>query len=80
MGAAADRKVAEIEETRRGLEADLRDFEARLPAPARSAKSVAGLILGGTALTVLGLRRFGSKRADKSRRQEVVVRIVRDDM
>ena len=55
MGEAADRKVTEIEETRRRLEADLRELEARIPAPLRSVKSVAGL-LGGSALGALVLR------------------------
>ena len=51
MGAAADLKVTEIEGTRRQLEDDLRELEARLPAPLRSAKSVAGIVLGSTVLT-----------------------------
>jgi hypothetical protein len=80
MGAATDRKVAEIEEAKRRLESDLRELEARLPAPVRSVKSLVGLILGSTVLTALVLRRFRSKRSDTSPRQEVVVRIVRDDV
>jgi hypothetical protein len=80
MGAATDRKVAEIEEAKRRLESDLRELEARLPAPVRSVKSVMGVILGSTVLTALVLRRFRSKRSDTSPRQEVVVRIVRDDV
>jgi hypothetical protein len=80
MGAATDRKVAEMEEAKRRLESDLRELEARLPAPVRSVKSVVGLILGSTVLTALVLRRFRSKRSDTSPRQEVVVRIVRDDV
>jgi hypothetical protein len=79
MGEAADRKVKEIEENRTQLEADLRELETRLPAPFRSAKSAAGLILGGTAFTALVLRRFRSKRSDERPSAEVVVRIVRDD-
>jgi hypothetical protein len=79
MGEAADRKVTEIEETRRQLEADLREFEARVPAPFRSMKALAGVVLGSTALTALLLRRFRSKRSDHPS-AEVVVRIVRDDV
>ena len=80
MGAATDRKVAEMEEAKRRLESDLRELEARLPAPVRLVKSLVGLILGSTVLTALVLRRFRSKRSDTSPRQEVVVRIVRDDV
>jgi len=80
MGAATDRKLAEIEEAKRRLESDLRELESRLPAPVRSVKSLVGLILGSTVLTALVLRRFRSKRSDTSPRQEVVVRIVRDDV
>jgi hypothetical protein len=80
MGAAADRKVTEIEETRRRLEADLRELESRAPAPFRSTKSVVGVILGSTALTALLLRGFRSKRSGGHPSAEVVVRIVRDDV
>ncbi|MGA9160593.1 MAG: hypothetical protein WB297_06980 [Actinomycetota bacterium] len=80
MGEATDRTVTEIEETRRRLEADLRDLEARLPAPFRSTKSLVGVIVGSTALTAFVLRRFRSKRSDARPSAEVVVRIVRDDL
>jgi hypothetical protein len=80
MGEAADRKVTEIEETRRSLEADLRELEARLPAPFRSVKSLVGIVLGSTALTALVLRSFRSKRPEERPSAEVVVRIVRDDL
>jgi hypothetical protein len=79
MGEAADRKVTEIDESRSRLEADLRELEARLPAPFRSAKSAAGLILGSTVLTALVLRSLRSKRSNGVPSAEVVVRIVRDD-
>jgi hypothetical protein len=79
MGEATDRKVTEIDETRRQLEGDLRELEARIPAPFRSVKSLAGVIVGGTALTALVLRRK-SKRSDDHPSAEVVVRIVRDDV
>ena len=80
MGEAADRKVTEIDETRRGLEADLRELEARLPAPLRSMKSLAGVIVGSTALAAIVFRRSRSKRSDKPPTAEVVIRIVRDDV
>jgi hypothetical protein len=79
MGEATDRKVTEIDETRRHLEDDLRELESRIPAPLRSVKSLAGVIVGGTALTALVLRRSRSKRSDDHPSAEVVVRIVRDD-
>ena len=79
MGQAADGKVKEIEETRRQLETDLRELEARIPAPVRSLKAVAGVILGSTALTALLVRSFRSKRSNGHPSAEVVVRIVRDD-
>jgi hypothetical protein len=79
MGEAADRKVTEIGETRRGVEADLRELEARLPAPFRSMKSLAGVIVGGTALAAIVFRRSRSKRSDGHPTAEVVVRIVHDD-
>ena len=80
MGEATDRKVTEIAETRRQLEADLRELEARLPAPIRSMKSAAGLVLGSSAFTAWILRRLRSKRSDGRQSAEVVVRIVRDDV
>jgi hypothetical protein len=80
MGEASDRKVTEIEETRRRLEADLRELEARVPAPFRSTKSLVGLALGSTAITALLLRMVRSKRSNGRPSAEVVVRIVRDDI
>lgn len=80
MGQATDRKVSEIEETRRRLEADLRELEDRLPAPLRSAKALVGIVLGSTALTALLLRTVRPKRSDERPSAEVVVRIVRDDV
>lgn len=79
MGEATDRKVMEIEETRRQLEADLRELEARVPAPFRSLKSLAGIVVGSTALTALFLRMLRSRRSERPS-TEVVVRIVRDDI
>jgi hypothetical protein len=80
MGQASDRKVTEIEETRRRVEADLRELEARVPATLRSTKSLAGLVLGSTAITALLLRMVRSKRSNGRPSAEVVIRIVRDDL
>ncbi len=80
MGEAADRKVTEIDETRQRIEADLRELEARLPAPLRSTKSVVGVIVGITALAALLRRRSRSKSSAKKPAAEVVIRIVRDDV
>jgi hypothetical protein len=79
MGAAADLKVTEIEGTRRQLEGDLRELEARLPAPLRSAKSMAGLVLGSAVLAGLIFRRLRPKQTNGHPAAEVVVRIVRED-
>ncbi len=79
MGAATDLKVTEIDGIRRQLEDDLRELEARLPAPLRSAKSVAGIVLGSTVLTAFILGRMRSKRSNGNPTAEVVVRIVRED-
>jgi hypothetical protein len=80
MGEAADRKVTEIEETRRQLEADLKELEARIPSSFRSLKSLTGIVVGSTALTALLLRRMRSRRSNERPTAEVVVRIVREDL
>ena len=72
--------MTEIDDTRRRREADLRELEARLPTPLRSTKSLAGVIVGGTALAALIFRRSRSKRSDRHPTAEVVVRIIRDDV
>lgn len=81
MGEAADRKVAakfmEMEETRRRLEGDLKELEERFPSPLRSAKSLIGLVVGGTALSLMVLQRRRLKR--KEGPTEVVIRVVRED-
>ena len=78
MGEAAARKVTEIEETRQGLEQDLRELEDRMPAALRSVKALVGVLLG-SAVMALVLRRVRSKKSDRKPAAEVVVRIVRDD-
>jgi hypothetical protein len=78
MGQTAARKVTEIEETRQGLEQDLRELEDRMPAALRSIKALVGVLLG-SAVMALVLRRVRSKKSDRKPAAEVVVRIVRDD-
>jgi len=78
MGQAADRKLSEIAESRRRLDADLRELEGRLPAPVRSVKALAGLAAGSVVLSALAARAL-RKRSDKTDRTEVVIRVVRED-
>jgi hypothetical protein len=47
MGASAAQTVREIEETRTRLDSELRELERRMPAPARWAKRIVGLAVGG---------------------------------
>ena len=79
MGEATDRKVTEIDATRAQIETDLRELEERLPAPLRSAKALAGMVVASGVLTALAVRMFRSKRPDRAS-AEVIVRIVRDDL
>jgi len=78
MGEAATRKVAEIEETRRRLEADLRELEDRMPAPLRSGKALIGTLVA-TFGGALMLRRILSSRSKRKPPTEVVIRVVRED-
>jgi hypothetical protein len=78
MGEAATRKVAEIEETRQRIEADLLDLEDRLPAPLRSGKALVGTLLGTLGGAIV-IRRILSKRSKGTNPQEVVIRVVRED-
>jgi len=78
MGQAAASKVTEIDEARKRLELDIQELEERLPAAARSVKSLVGVLLG-TAITAFLVRRIRSRRSDRSPAAEVVVRVVRDD-
>lgn len=79
MGEAADRKVTEIDESRRQLEMDLQELEARLPRALRSSKALLGVVLGSATLTALLIGRRRSKRSGAPPAAEVVVRIVRED-
>ena len=79
MGEAADHKVKEIEATRARLEADLRELEARIPAPLRGSKSWVGVVLGSTAISGVAVKRLLTKRSSGPKPQEVVIRVVRED-
>lgn len=74
MGEAAARKVTEIEETRRRLEADLRELEDRMPAALRSGKALIGTVGGA-----IVLRKLLSRRSGRTAPTEVVIRVVRED-
>ena len=83
MGEAADRKVKEIEETRRQVEADLSELEARIPSPLRSVKTLVGTAVTSSAvagLTGMWMKKRRAKRRADERTTEVVVRVVRDDV
>ncbi len=80
MAEAADQKVTEIGDSRRQLETDLVELEARLPTSLRSSKAMAGLLVGSGAVAALVLRKRRSKRSASPPAAEVVVRIVRDDL
>lgn len=79
MGEAADRKVAEMQATRDALEADLKELEERIPSPLRSVKSLIGLIVASSALTLFILERVVGKRSKRQPATEVVIRVVRED-
>ena len=79
MGQAVDRKVREIEETRAQLDVDLRQLEERLPGPLRTARKIAGAAAGSTLIAGFLARRRKKRNAERARRQEVVVRVVRED-
>ena len=84
MGESAAQTVREIEATRGRLEEDLRELEQRLPAPARVAKKVAGIAVGGGvsgALFWFGVKRIRKRREQKAaakRAEQVVLKVVPD--
>ena len=83
VGEAADRKVKEIEQTRRQIEADLTELEARIPSPLRSMKTLMGTAVGSTTLAGLigmQMKKRRTKRRADDRTTEIVVRVVRDDV
>ena|SRR2546425_8880469 len=78
MGKSSAETVREIEATRERLDAELQELEHRLPPPARWAKRIAGLALGGGiagSAFWLGVRKLRGKRkrrAEPDRVQTVV--------
>lgn len=80
MGQAVDRKVREIEEARAKLDVDLRELEERLPGPLRTARKIAGAAAGSTLIAGFLARRRKKRNEANARKQEVVVRVVRDDL
>jgi hypothetical protein len=83
MGETAAQTVREIEQTRGRLDTELRQLEQRLPAPARWAKRLAGIAVGGGASGAVfwfAVRKVrGRKKAkEKERPVEAVVQVLPD--
>jgi len=71
MGTSAAETVREIEATRQRLDADILELEHRLPPPARWAKRIAGVALGGGVAGSLFW--FGVKRVRGMRKRKAEV-------
>lgn len=81
MGQATDQKVKEIRATRERIERDLQEIEMRMPPVFRSGKRLAGMVIGGGVVgsALLGmLKRSRTKRQERSRRAEVIVRVIQE--
>lgn len=81
MGASAAQTVREIEETRTRLDSELRELERRMPAPARWAKRVVGVAVGGGlggAAFWFAAKRLRRRRSEQKKRRPVqaVVNVV----
>jgi len=79
MGASAAQTVREIEETRTRLDSELRELERRMPAPARWAKRVVGVAVGGGlggAAFWFAAKRLRRKRAEQKVEQRPVQAVV----
>jgi hypothetical protein len=81
MGETAAQTVREIEQTRGRLDAELRELEQRLPAPARWVKRLGGVAVGGGATGALfwfAVRRVKARREAKAERRPIqtVVRVL----
>ena len=84
MGKSAAETVREIEDTRERLDEELQELEHRLPPPARWAKRLAGLALGGGvagSMFWLGVRKLRGRRKKKigADRVQAVVQVVPDE-
>jgi hypothetical protein len=83
VGEAADRKVKEIEATRRQVEADLSELEARIPSPLRSMKTIVGTAVTSSAVAGaagMWMKKRRAKRRTDEHTTEVIVRVVREDL
>jgi len=81
MGTSAAETVREIEATRERLDADLQELEHRLPPPARWAKRIVGVAVGGGvagSLFWFGVKRLRGMRKRKAEpeRVQTVVQIL----
>jgi hypothetical protein len=68
MGKSSAETVREIEATRERLDAEIRELEHRLPPPARWAKRIAGVALGGGVAGSafwFGVRRLRGKKKQR---------------
>lgn len=68
MGQTATATVAEIAETRRRLDAELRELEGYLPVAALWAKRAVGAVVGGGIVTTAVMFALRRRRARKSGR------------
>jgi hypothetical protein len=79
MGATAAQTVREIEDTRSRLDSELRELERRMPAPARWAKRVVGVAVGGGlggAAFWFAAKRLRKKRTEQKAEQRPVQAVV----
>jgi hypothetical protein len=84
MGKSSAETVREIEATRERLDAELQELEQRLPAPARWAKRMAGVALGGGiagSAFWFGVRKLRGKRKRKAEpdRVQTVVQVLPEE-
>jgi hypothetical protein len=79
MGASAAETVREIEQTRARLDSEIRELEQRLPAPARWAKRVVGVAVGGGvsgAAFWFAAKRLRRKKAQQKAKERPVQAVV----
>ena len=79
MGQSTAETVREIEQTRDRIEADLRELEDRLPAPATWAKRAVGVVVGGGVagtVSLMLLKRARNKRKAKKVAQQSVQAVI----
>jgi hypothetical protein len=79
MGKSSAETVREIEETRVRLDAEIRELEDRLPAPAVWAKRLVGVAVGGGvagSALLFGMRTLRKRRKQKAERVQAVVQVL----